>query len=105
MAFRSLRTAATLIAAATLVVVSLGSYSKRLPAQEQVDQLDRAKRAAAAIAELSLRVRVTRLEPAANSFLIDWRRGGEGLGGTVTRGTFTPAADAPAPEATQEGEA
>jgi len=96
MAFRSLRTVAALITAATLVVASLGSHSERLPAQEQIDQLDRAKRAAAAIAELTLRVRVTRLEPAASSLLIDWRRGGEGLGGTVTRGSFTPASDAPA---------
>jgi hypothetical protein len=63
-------------------------------AQEQVDVLDRAKRAAAAIAELSMRVRVTRISPAADAFLIDWRRGGEGLGGTVTRGVFTPASNA-----------
>ena len=44
-----------------------------LEAQEQIDVLDRAKRAAAAIADLSLRVRVTRVAPAADSLLIDWR--------------------------------
>jgi hypothetical protein len=77
-----------------LAAIVIGSQG--LEAQEQVDVLDRAKRAAAAIADLSLRVRVTRVAPAADSLLIDWRRGGEGLGGTVTRGTFTPPSDAQA---------
>ncbi len=84
----------SVLLASGVLSVLLGLGPKQLAAQEQIDVLDRAKRAAAAIAELSMRVRVTRLAPASDAFLMDWRRGGEGLGGTVTRGAFAPAADA-----------
>jgi hypothetical protein len=56
-------------------------------AQEQIDKNDIAARGAAT-QRLAVRVRVTSAEPAQPSFRIDWRRGGEGLGGTVTRGGF-----------------
>lgn len=56
-------------------------------AQEQIDKNDTAARGAAT-QRLSVRVRVTTADPAQESFRIDWRRGGEGLGGTVIRGGF-----------------
>ncbi len=39
--------------------------------------------------DLLLRARVTSIEPV-EPFAINWRYGGEGLGGNVTRGSFTP---------------
>jgi hypothetical protein len=57
-------------------------------AQEQIDQLERQKQADAAIQRLRMRVRVSHCLPQATTVLVDWRRGGEGLGGTVTRGQF-----------------
>lgn len=63
-------------------------------AQEQIDLLDKQKQAAAAIAQLSMRVRVTQITPEAKEFFVDWRRGGEGLGGSVVKGRFAPEGQA-----------
>jgi hypothetical protein len=58
-------------------------------AQEQVDLGDAGgKQAAASIQRMAMRVRVLRAEPATQRLHVSWRRGGEGLGGTVTRGEF-----------------
>jgi hypothetical protein len=58
-------------------------------AQEQVDLGDPSgKLAAASIQRMAMRVRVTRAEPASERLHVAWRRGGEGLGGTVTKGEF-----------------
>ena len=65
-----------LLAAACVLVAS---------AQEQIDRNDVAARGAAT-GRLSVRVRVTKAVPARDSVLVNWRRGGEGLGGTVVRG-------------------
>lgn len=59
----------------------------RAPAQEQIDRNDLAARGAGT-QRLALRVRVSAAEPAQESFRIEWRRGGEGLGGNVFRGAF-----------------
>ncbi len=66
-------------------------------AQEQIDLLEKQKQAAAAIAQLSMRVRVTQITPEAKEFFIDWRRGGEGLGGSVVKGRFAPEGE-PVPD-------
>lgn len=58
-------------------------------AQEQVDLGDTpAKQAAASIQRMAMRVRVIRAEPVTEKLHVSWRRGGEGLGGTVTKGEF-----------------
>ncbi|HND55393.1 MAG TPA: hypothetical protein PLV92_23425, partial [Pirellulaceae bacterium] len=62
-----------------------------LLAQEQVDKLDRQKQAAAAIGRMTVRVRVVKCVPQTERLVVEWRRGGEGLGGTVTRGRFATA--------------
>src|SRR3954468_16801907 len=60
-----------------------------LSAPGQVDLGDpTGKQAAASIQRMAMRVRVTRAEPASEKLHVAWRRGGEGLGGTVTRGDF-----------------
>lgn len=71
-----------------LVFVSSSTAS----AQEQIDKLDPKKAGAAGIGRLAMRVRVTRCEPASKELVVEWRRGGEGLGGSVVRGRFTPEA-------------
>lgn len=73
-------------ALSSLLLTSI--VARRADAQEQVDQADRLKQAAAAIAQLTMRVRAVQVAPSAKSFFIDWRRGGEGLGGSVVRGRF-----------------
>ena len=65
-------------------------------AQEQVDQPDRV-RPGAAPEQLQIRVRITQSQPRPARVLIQWRRGGEGLGGLVTRGDFRSAAPADDP--------
>src|SRR3954469_6050941 len=57
-------------------------------AQEQVDLAESRLVQAASLKELTMRVRATRVEPATEKVRVLWRRGGEGLGGTVTRGEF-----------------
>lgn len=74
----------------TLFLIALALASTGV-AQEQIDVLDKQKQAATAIAQLTLRVRVTALVGEGKEFFIDWRRGGEGLGGTVVKGRFAPA--------------
>lgn len=59
-------------------------------AQEQVDKLDPRQRGSAAIRRMTIRARVVEATPAAEAFHLAWRRGGEGLGGTVIRGSFAP---------------
>ena len=66
-----------------------------LLAQEQVDKTDAQAKAAATIARLTMRVRVTHAEPLPAAVRLHWRRGGEGLGGTVTRSAFLGADDGP----------
>lgn len=60
-------------------------------AQEQIDKGDVRGKGSAAIAKMAVRVRVTRSVPEPELVRINWRRGGEGLGGTVTRGPFLAA--------------
>lgn len=57
-------------------------------AHAQVDKLDAQKKGAAAIAKMTLRVRAIKVSPEPKAVRIAWRRGGEGLGGSVTRGDF-----------------
>lgn len=59
------------------------------PAQEQVDKADKRKTGSAAVAKMSVRVRATKVVPEQKAVHIAWRRGGEGLGGEVSRGEFT----------------
>lgn len=60
-------------------------------AQEQIDKADVRAKGSAAIAKMAVRVRVTRSVPEPELVRVSWRRGGEGLGGTVTRGPFLAA--------------
>ncbi|MFM7114377.1 MAG: hypothetical protein ACKO26_24850, partial [Planctomycetota bacterium] len=60
--------------------------------QEQIDRNDVAARGAAT-GRLFVRVRVTKSTPARDAVLVNWRRGGEGLGGLVVRGQFKMAGD------------
>ncbi len=60
-----------------------------LLAQEQIDKADARGKAAAAVGSLTFRVRVTKVVPEQQTVRIAWRRGGEGLGGTVVKGTFS----------------
>lgn len=62
-----------------------------LRAQEQIDKADSKGRASALTGALGLRVRVARCEPEQKTVRIVWRRGGEGLGGSVVRGEFLSA--------------
>ncbi|HET6249587.1 MAG TPA: hypothetical protein VFE47_18000 [Tepidisphaeraceae bacterium] len=55
--------------------------------QAQVDLPDAAK-AGVNLAEIKVRVRVVKCEPSAKEIVVNWRHGGEGLGGTVTHGIF-----------------
>jgi hypothetical protein len=58
-----------------------------LAPQEQVDKADAPKRAAFAVDAITVRARVTRA-PDAKAVRLQWRRGGEGLGGDVVRGDW-----------------
>ena len=59
-----------------------------LQAQEQIDKGDARGRGSAAVGTLTFRVRVTKATPEQKTVRVNWRRGGEGLGGTVVRGEF-----------------
>jgi hypothetical protein len=58
-------------------------------AQEQIDKADPAGKNNPTAAIVSVRVRVTQVAPAQKAVIIQWRHGGEGLGGAVTHGIFT----------------
>jgi hypothetical protein len=73
-----------------LWLVMAGLAAGPLCAQEQVDKLQRLKAGPAAVAKMSMRVRVAQCAPAQNELVVRWRRGGEGLGGEVVRGQFVP---------------
>ncbi|MFM8468489.1 MAG: beta-galactosidase trimerization domain-containing protein [Limisphaerales bacterium] len=73
---------------ALLALLSALSLTERVTAQEQIDKADARAKGSAAIAKMAVRVRVTRSVPEPEAVRISWRRGGEGLGGTVTRGPF-----------------
>ena len=60
-------------------------------AQEQIDKADARAKGSALLAKLAVRVRVVRSVPEPEAVRVNWRRGGEGLGGTVTRGAFLAA--------------
>ncbi len=62
-----------------------------LLAQEQVDKADATAKGSSAITRLALRVRAVKAVPESALVRIHWRRGGEGLGGSVTRSTFLGA--------------
>ncbi len=64
-----------------------------LHAQEQIDLADARAKASAAIANLSMRVRLTKADPLPQNVRLSWRRGGEGLGGTVIKGDFLTEAN------------
>ncbi|HEV7405250.1 MAG TPA: hypothetical protein VGO11_20065 [Chthoniobacteraceae bacterium] len=73
----------------TLVLLAACLITHFVSAQEQTDLGDPGgKLAAASIQRMAMRVRVTRAEPASERLHVSWRRGGEGLGGTVTKGDF-----------------
>ena len=74
-----------------LTTLALLAFAFTAPAQEQIDKADARGKAAAALKNLSLRVRVTQAAPPPAVVRVAWRRGGEGLGGTVTRGGFMGA--------------
>ncbi len=59
-----------------------------LTPQEQVDKADAVKRAAIPIEGFSIRVRAVKTVPEAADVQLHWRRGGEGLGGEVSKGEF-----------------
>lgn len=59
-----------------------------LRAQEQVDKADAEGKGSSLLLKLFLRVRVIKAVPEQDAVRINWRRGGEGLGGTVTRSFF-----------------
>ncbi len=65
--------------------------SPPLPAQEQIDLSDTTGKGSAASANINMRVRVTQAHPTQESVRVLWRRGGEGLGGTVVRGELLGA--------------
>ena len=56
--------------------------------QEQVDQADVARKSGAGVSAIALRVRVLRVMPLYQEVQVEWRRGGEGLGGLVVHGRF-----------------
>src|SRR5689334_15442667 len=58
-------------------------------AQEQIDKADANRKAPSASANIAIRVKVTKTAPAQQKTQIQWRHGGEGLGGLVTHGVFT----------------
>src|SRR3954464_6722324 len=72
-----------------LVALAVCLFTSFAFAQEQVDLGDAAKQTGASLQKLTMRVRATRAEPVSEKLRILWRRGGEGLGGTVTRGEFS----------------
>lgn len=57
-------------------------------AQEQIDKGDGAGKSTVSLTGVSIRFRVTHAKPDGAPLQIGWRRGGEGLGGTVERGSF-----------------
>ncbi len=59
-----------------------------LAGQEQVDQADRQNRGGFAVERYALRARVTKAVPETKVLRLQWRRGGEGLGGEVLRGEW-----------------
>jgi hypothetical protein len=69
-----------------LIVLSAGGIAA--VAQEQIDKGDAGGKAGVNLAGVSVRARVIRVAPEQKSVTILWRHGGEGLGGTVTRGAF-----------------
>ena len=63
-------------------------YNPALLAQEQVDKAEARGKASTPIATLAMHVRVTKAAPEQTTVRINWRHGGEGLGGTVVKGEF-----------------
>jgi len=76
-----------------MIRTSLALAILALPAfaQEQVDKLDIPKVGVLPVTGMGVRARVLKVTPEQPAARLDWRRGGEGLGGTVTRGRFTSA--------------
>src|SRR4051812_469969 len=73
-----------------LIVLLLSSIAL---AQEQIDKGDAAVgKTAVSLTGVTLRARVAQVSPNVPSVLIAWRRGGEGLGGVVERGSI-PASE------------
>jgi hypothetical protein len=64
-----------------------------LPPQEQIDKADAQRRAAFAVDKYALRLRVTKAIPETKTVRVQWRRGGEGLGGEVVRGEWAEDLD------------
>lgn len=75
----------------TLIFVSLMLTAVPAAGQEQVDKADPRKAGSAAVAKMAVRVRVASVAPEMKAVTVSWRRGGEGLGGDVTRGAFASA--------------
>lgn len=71
--------------ASLIVAIACASLAR---AQEPIDKDDVAARGAAT-GRLSVRVRVIKTVPQQATVRINWRRGGEGLSGTVVRGAFS----------------
>ena len=69
-----------------LLILTLCGLS--LPAQEQIDKADARGKGTATVNALAFRVRVTKASPQQATVRINWRRGGEGLGGSVVKGEF-----------------
>lgn len=80
--------------AALLVALTAGGVCQSAPTAEVPDEEAQVDKVVVTSswtlpADLLLRARVTRIEPD-ERFEMGWRYGGEGLGGNVVRGTFTP---------------
>jgi hypothetical protein len=66
-----------------------------LLAQEQIDKADVRGQGPAPVDALTFRVRVTKALPEHATVRINWRRGGEGLGGSVVKGGFVSTENQP----------
>jgi hypothetical protein len=72
-----------------LLVLLIAPAAGIAPGQEPIDKADASRGGAMDLSNVTVRVRVTGAASEVKSVGILWRHGGEGLGGSVTRGAFT----------------
>jgi hypothetical protein len=70
------------------LMLLVASLAPAASGQEQIDKGDAGAKGGINLSDMALRVKVTRVAPEQKAVNILWRHGGEGLGGTVTRGAF-----------------
>ena len=68
-------------------------YSRSVIIQEQIDKADAQAKGSALLAKLAVRVRVVRSVPEPEAVRVNWRRGGEGLGGLEAQVHLAARAD------------